>query len=42
LATGNSGSVAAPARNPPRMLKTLRLEVRLAKPRSIFSANRSS
>ncbi len=38
LATGNKGNAAAPARKPPRILNTLRRDVRLAKPRSIFSA----
>ena len=38
LATGNRGNAAAPARKPPRTLNRLRRDVRLAKPRSIFSA----
>jgi hypothetical protein len=41
-ATGSSGSAAAPASKPPSTLNTLRLEVRLAKPRNIFSAKRSN
>jgi hypothetical protein len=42
LATGNNGNAAAPASKPPRMLNMLRREVRLAKPRSIFSVKRSN